>query len=71
MIDLSRLLIVYLTLELLAAAEPRSSNPAFDVTRPAHLIEPDPTSDSADLENICFNIPTPKTTSKPASWSPT
>eukprot|EP00804_Cyclotella_cryptica_P002397 CCRYP_004097-RA/>CCRYP_004097-RA protein AED:0.56 eAED:0.30 QI:0/-1/0/1/-1/1/1/0/629 len=41
-------------------AEPRTSDPAFDIARPAHLIEPD-IDDDPDVSTISYAIPTPKT----------
>eukprot|EP00956_Cyclotella_meneghiniana_P017958 scaffold29652_cov22-Cyclotella_meneghiniana.AAC.1 len=54
----------------LAYAEPRSSSPAFDAARPAHLIEPDESSDNDDLDKISYHVPTPKTSSAPPQSSP-
>lgn len=43
--------------------EPRHSAPAFDMARPAHIIEPD----NDDASVVTYSIPTPKTSSSSSS----
>eukprot|EP00956_Cyclotella_meneghiniana_P028868 scaffold68397_cov20-Cyclotella_meneghiniana.AAC.1 len=51
-------------------AEPRQSDPAFDLARPAHIIPSDDSDDATIMSNISYHVPTPKSKHSPTPSPP-